>query len=125
MAEMATYVGIVPRTIITGATALARGVRVTKDSAGVCAVAVDTVRGDFVTLVPGAIGEAIAAVSMSDGGKIVALAGEAGVDAGDTAYAFANGKFGVTSAGGVAIVGRWTTTTAINTLGEVELFSVI
>lgn len=123
MADMATYVGIIPRTITVGATALARGFRVLKDSAGVCAVADATVRGDFITLVAGAIGEVIPASSLSGGGKVVAYAGEAGVDAGDLAYAFAGGKVGVTSTN-TALIGKWTTTTAVNTLGEVELFSV-
>ena len=124
MAEMASYVAIEPRTIIVGASTIAKGFRVTKDANGVCAVAGDTIRGEFVTLQTGLTGEAIAAVDTASAGKCIAYAGEAGVDAGDAAYAFAGGKFGVTSTN-VALMGRWTTTTAVNTLGEVELLSVL
>lgn len=123
MAEMASYVAIEPRTIIVGASTVAKGFRVTKDSTGVCAVADATIRGEFVTLATGLTGEAICAVDTASGGKCIAYAGEASVDAGDLAYAFAGGKFGVTSTN-AALMGKWTTTTAVNTLGEVELFSV-
>lgn len=123
MAEMASYVAIQPRTIQVGATALARGFRVLKDSAGVCAVADATVRGDFITLVGGAIGEYISAVAIANGEKVPAYAGEASCDAGDLAYAFAGGKTGVTSTN-AALLGKWATTTAVNTLGEIELFPI-
>lgn len=123
MAEMATYVGIVPRTIKAGGSDLARGFRVVKDANGVCAVAGDTVRGDFVTITSIIAGENGEAASMGGAGKVPAYAGEASVDAGDLAYAFAGGKFGVTATN-TAFIGRWTTTTAVNTLGEVELLSV-
>lgn len=124
MAELASSCGIIPRTIIVGASTLARGVRVIKDSAGVCAVAGATVRGDFTTLIPGLTGEAISAVSMGTGGKVPALAGEASCDAGDAAYAFASGAYGVTSGGGAVLVGKWASTTASGKLGEVELETV-
>lgn len=123
MAELASYVGIVPRTIITTAAAVGRGLRVTKQANGLCSVSADTVRGDFVTLHAIAASEAGAAASMSGGGKVVAYAGEASCDAGDPAYAFAGGMFGVTSTN-TALLGKWATTTAVNTLGEVELYTV-
>ena len=48
MAEMATYVGVTPRTIAaSSAAALAKGVRVTRSSAGVCAVTAIGTRGDY------------------------------------------------------------------------------
>ncbi len=122
MAELASYIGIEPQTIQVGAVALVKGVRVSLDATGLATVAADSVRGDFVTLTPGAIGEFIAAVPMSDGGAVIALAGEASCDQGDLAYAFANGKFGVTSSGTV-IVGRWRQTTASGKLGSVQLMT--
>lgn len=123
MAEMATYVGVTPRTIKVGASNLSRGFRVTLDSSNLAAVTDAATRGGFVTMIDGVVGENIEACSMSEGAKVPAYAGEASVDAGDLAYAFAGGKFGVTSTN-AALLGRWTTTTAVNTLGEVELCSV-
>lgn len=124
MAELASSCGVIPRTIQVGAVALVRGVRVVLDATGLATVATDQVRGDFVTLIPGAVGDFISAASMSDGAAVPMLAGEASCDQGDPAYSFALGKGGVTSSGGVAAIGRWKQTTASGKLGVVELFSV-
>jgi len=122
MAELATYIGIVPQTIKVGASALARGVRVSLDSGGLATVTDASTRGDFITLQAGAIGEFIAAAPMSDGGAVPALAGEASCDQGDLAYSYAGGAVGVTSSGAV-IVGRWRQTTASGKLGSIQLFT--
>lgn len=123
MALQATYAGIEPRSITATSVAQARGVRVTRNSSGVCAVADASTRGDYVTLqaiVADGVGEA---ASMSGGGKVVALASEA-VAIGDLAYAAAAGKFSKTSTN-AALCGRWTlAASADGVLGEVELFSV-
>jgi hypothetical protein len=123
MAELASYVGITPRTIANGTTDLVRGVRVTRNSSGVCAVADASTRGDYVTLHAITASEYGAAASMADGGKVPALASEA-CAVGDTAYAAAAGKFSKTSTN-AAVCGRWTlATTGDGVLGEVELLSV-
>lgn len=123
MAELASSCGVVPRTIQVGATAVVRGVRVSLDATGLATVSTDQVRGDFVTLIPGAAGDFISAASMSDGAAVPMLAGEASCDQGDLAYAFALGNGGVTSSGSVALIGRWKQTTASGKLGVVELFT--
>jgi len=128
MAELATYVGIEPRSINNGTTALVRGVRVTRASDGTVAVADATTRGDYVTLHDIAastttVTESGSAASMSGGGKVPALASEATV-VGDDAYAAASGKFSKTSTN-AAFVGRWTlAASGNNVLGEVELLDV-
>ncbi len=123
MAELASYIGITPRTIYNGTTDLVRGVRVTRQSDGTHVVADATTRGDYVTLTPITASEYGAASSMADGGKVPALASEA-CAVGDTAYAAASGKFSKTSTN-AAVVGRWVlAASANNVLGEVELLSV-
>jgi hypothetical protein len=123
MAELATYVGIEPRTAIATNVAQARGVRVTRNSSGVTAVADATTRGDYVTLTDIAASSAGQVASLSGGGKIPALASEATV-VGDLAYAAAAGKFSKTSTN-AALLGRWTlAASGDGVLGEVELFSV-
>lgn len=122
MADAATYIGVVPRTIQLTNAAIGRGLRVVRGSDGTCTLAAATVRGDYVTMVDGAISEYISAASLSGGGKVGAYASEA-VNAGDLAYAAANGQFSKTSTN-AALLGRWTTTTAVNTLGEVEILDV-
>ena len=118
MAEMATYVGIEPRTINLTAAAVSRGVRVTRNSSGLCAVEGAAARGDYVTLVAGAASESISAASTNGGGKVPALASEAST-VGGLAYAAAGGKF---AASGTVVLGRWTqAASGDGVLGEVEL----
>lgn len=124
MAELATYIGITPRSINLANTAVVRGVRVSRASTGLNAVADATTRGDYVTLTAGAALETIAVASMADGGKVPALASEA-CAVGDAAYAAAAGKFSKTSTN-AAVLGRWTlAASGDNVLGEVELLSVL
>jgi hypothetical protein len=124
MAELATYIGITPRSINLANTAVVRGVRVSRASTGLNAVADATTRGDYVTLTAGAALETIAVASMADGGKVPALASEA-CAVGDAAYAAAAGKFSKTSTN-AAVLGRWTlAASADGVLGEVELLSVL
>lgn len=123
MAEMATYVGIEPRTILASSVAQARGVRVTRNSAGATAIQDATLRGDYVTLTAIEASSVGQAASMSGGGKVPALASEA-TTVGDIAYAAASGKFSKTSTS-AAVVGRWTlAASGDGVLGEVELESV-
>lgn len=123
MALQATYVGIEPRTIIPTSTAVVRGVRVTRASTGLCAVADATTRGDYVTLQALEASTPGEAASMSGGGKVPALASEAST-VGALAYAAAAGKFSVTSTS-AALCGRWTlAASGDGVLGEVELFPV-
>lgn len=128
MADPATYVGIEPRTVIPSAVALARGVRVTKASTGLVAVANAATRGEFVTLTACAASEPVAAAAMESGGKVPALAAASmtnGTTAiGETAYGAASGLFSNVSTS-AAVVGKWTTITVDSTLGEVELISPI
>lgn len=122
MAEMATYVGITPRTIINNLAggALARGVRVFRQADGTCIVAPIGQRGDYVTLTSIEAGKPGAAVSAAGGGKVPALAAEATV-VGNPAYSAANGQFSQTSTGAV-LMGRWTlAASGPGILGEVEL----
>lgn len=123
MAELATYIGIVPRTILANSVAQVRGVRVTRNSAGTTAIADNTTRGDYVTLTAIEASLPGTAASMSDGGSVPALASEA-CAIGDLAYSAASGKFSKTSAGAV-LCGRWTqAASGDGVLGVVELFSV-
>lgn len=119
MATLATYVGVTPRTVILGNAAVGRGKRVTQDSNGVFLASAIGVRGDFVLLNDGGANEATPGASMQDGGKVPAFATEA-VAVDDPAYSAASGGFSKTSTNAV-LVGKWTTATDANTLGEVEL----
>ena len=122
MAELASYIGVTPRTL-QGNGAINRGLRVIVNSSGTVDVAGATVRGDFVlladieALLPGV------GVSLAGGGKVPARASEA-VNVGDLAYAAANGFFSKTSTNAAAL-GRWVlAASGNNILGEVELFDV-
>lgn len=120
MAEMTSYIGIVPRTVIPTAVALVRGVRVARASTGLVAVADATVRGDYVTITAAAASEPCEVASMQGGGKVPALASEA-VAIGDSAYSAASGKFSKTSTNAV-LCGKWTlAASGDGVLGEVEL----
>lgn len=124
MADLATYIGVTPRSINLTNAAIVRGVRVTRNSSGLCAVADATIRGEYVTAQSGAALETIQAFSMADGGKVPALANEA-CAVGDAAYAGASGKFSKTSTN-AAVLGRWTlAASADGVIGEVELLSVL
>lgn len=123
MAELATYLGVTPVTITLTAVAAARGVRVTRNSSGLCAVTGIGTRGDYVTLRDGVASEAISAVPSGTPAKVPALASEAAA-VGDLAYSAASGKFSVTSTNAV-LMGRWTlAASGDGVLGEVELFTL-
>ncbi len=121
MAEIATYVGVEPRTEICGVD-IARGLRVVLNASGVVVLAGLSVRGDYMSLIDGKNTEPSTFVSLSGGGKVPAVASEA-VNQGDLAYSAASGQTSKTVTSAV-LMGRWTTTTAIGTLGEIELFPV-
>jgi len=120
MANLASYVGIEPRTVIATSVAIVRGVRLTLDSSGTVSAAAIGVKGEFASLEAIAASSTGAAVSMNGGGKIPALASEA-VAVGDAAYSAAAGKFSKTSTSAVA-VGVWSmAASGDGVLGEVEL----
>jgi hypothetical protein len=121
MAELATYVGVEPRTEICGAD-INRGLRVVLNASGVVVLAGLAVRGDYIALIDGKNTEPSTFVSLSGGGKVPAVASEQ-TAVGDLAYSAANGQTSKTVTSAV-LMGRWTTATAIGTLGEVELFSL-
>lgn len=129
MAEMTSYVGIQPRTVIPTSTALVRGVRVTRNSSGLCAVSAAIDRGDYVTITDAAASEPVQVASMDGGGKVPALTADGLTNnttaIGEIAYGAANGMFSNVSTS-AAVVGKWTTITAENgVLGEVELCSPV
>lgn len=128
MADPATYVGIEPRTVPLSAASVSLGVRLTRASTGLCAVANAATRGEFVSLQAGAASEYIACAGMQSGGRVPALCAASmtnGTTAiGETAYGAANGLFSNVSTS-AAVIGKFTTVTADSTLGEVELISPI
>jgi hypothetical protein len=106
MAELASTIGVVPITVLATAVAQVRGVRVTMDSTGACAVSAISERGDFV------VDQAIAAsdrgigYSLNGGGVVAALASEA-TAIGDPAYSAAVGKWSKSTGGGAILMGKW------------------
>lgn len=120
MANQSTYVGIVPRTIIIGGAAVARGLRVTR-AAGVCTVSAIGVRGDFVLMTDGEAGKPAEAAAIQGGGKLAVVASEAAaVD--DIAYSAAVGQVSKTAGGGAILLGKWTqAASGAGILGEIEL----
>ena len=129
MAELATYLGVQPQTRILTGVAVVRGVRLALDSSGTVAVTgANTIRGDFVALAAGAASQPIPVADMQSG-LVPALAGPALTNnttaIGETAYAVATtGTFTNSSASSAVAVGRWTTVTANDKLGSVQLFTV-
>lgn len=120
---MNSYINESLQTIICGATALVRGVRVVRASDGEFDVAGATVRGDFATMDAVPIGEAAPAQPMQ-GEATLPLLSLTTAAVGDLAYAAADGKVSTTSTN-AALVGRYRTAVAVaNTLGEVQLLSV-
>jgi hypothetical protein len=120
MAEMATYIGIEPRTINAAGAALARGLRVALNSSGTYDLAGIGVSGEFVTLHDIEANKPGAAASVGGGGKVPAVSSEA-CAVGDIAYSAASGQFSKTASGAV-VMGKWTlATTGAGVLGEVEL----
>ena len=105
MAELATYIGIVPRTGICSVD-IARGLRCTYNPSGQLAIAGIGVRGDYVTLVDGKATETVAISSLSGGGK-VAVQASVVVAAGDIAYSAASGQASNVVTG-AQVLGRWT-----------------
>ena len=126
MADQATYIAIEPRTVkvtttgTMGAVAHTRGTRVNRIADGTVAIADNTTRGQFITLTDGLVGYHCLAAAVQNGEKVPAIASVA-VNAGDPAKADLNGLTSNTGAG--PLLGAWTTTTAANTLGEIELFN--
>ncbi len=123
MANVATNIIPLQKTITLTAAAVARGLRVTLNSSGLCAISAIGVRGDYITLedIP-ASGTGLAA-PINAGGSITVLAGEASCDRGDAAYSMASGLTGVTTTNAV-LMGKWLQTTASGALGVIELASV-
>jgi hypothetical protein len=121
--SLATHLGVTPVTVTLTAVAVARGLRVTRNSSGLCAVQDASARGDYVTLRDGVASEAIPAAASGTPAKVPAVASEA-VAVGDLAYSAAGGKFSKTSASAV-LMGRWTqAASGDGVLGEVQLFTV-
>jgi hypothetical protein len=123
MSELATYIGIEPRTVnnISGAT-IVRGRRVVLGSDGNVTLAAIGVRGDYVTLQDIENNGCGLAVAVQAGNKIPAQSTEA-TNIGDTAYSAANGQFSKTSASAV-IIGKWAApASGANALGEVEMLN--
>ncbi len=119
MAEMATYIGIEPRTGIANA-AIARGLRCLVNASGTLDLQDGTARGDFVAIHDIEAAKSGEVASLWGGGKVPALASEA-VVVGDAAYTAAAGKFSKTSTSNV-LVGKWILAASGNgVLGEVEL----
>jgi hypothetical protein len=122
MAEMATYIGIEPRTIVADpANAdIGRGLRVFLQANGYVALQDNTALGDYMTITAITHGLAGEGASLFGGGKVPAVASEA-VNAGDQAYTAANGQCGKTSTSNVAI-GKWTQpASGAGVLSEIEL----
>lgn len=123
MAEATSYIGVTPRTAILTNAAVGRGLRITRDSTGSCAVAPAATKGEYVTMVDGDALKPVMVQAMGNGGKVPAVASEA-CAVGDQAYAAANGKFSKTSTN-AALCGRWTlAASADGVLGEVELTDI-
>jgi hypothetical protein len=123
MADLATHTGVIPVSITLTAASASRGIRVTRNSSGLCAATAIGTRGDYVILRDGVASETIPAVPSGTPAKVPALASEAAA-VGDLAYSAASGKFSVTSTNAV-LMGRWTqAASGDGVLGEVELFTV-
>jgi hypothetical protein len=120
MADMASYIGIEPRTINAAGVAIARGLRTQLNSSGTHDLAPIGVKGDFVALTDIEANKPGAAASMNGGGKVPAVASVACV-VGDLAYSAANGQFSNIATGATAC-GKWTQpASGAGVLGEVEL----
>jgi Uncharacterized conserved protein (DUF2190) len=119
MPEMASYVGIEPRTINANA-AIARGLRCSLNSSGTYDIQDNTAIGDMITLADIEAGKPGPAASLHGGGKVPAVAAEA-VLMGDPAYTATLGRCGKTSASNV-LLGKWTQpASGAGVLSEVEL----
>src|SRR6516162_6014504 len=105
MAEMATYIGVIPRTVTANAAAV-RGTRLTLNSSGTCDAAAITDVGDYIALQAIEAAKTGAAASIHGGGKVPAVASGA-VAVGDPAYTAASGKFSNTSGSSAVLVGKW------------------
>ena len=120
MAEMATNIGNIPRTIQANV-AIARGLRCILNTSGTFDLAGATVRGDMVAAEDIAAAKAGAGYGLQNG-KVPAVAATT-VAVNDLAYSAANGQFTNVSTNAV-YMGKWALAAAANTLGEVELESV-
>lgn len=122
MADLCTYMGETPVSITLTAASVARGLRVTRNSSGLCAVQDATARGDYVTLRDGAASEVVIGVPSGTPAKVPALTTVA-VNVGDLAYSATGGQFTNVSTSAV-LMGRFTQATSGAGLAEVELFTV-
>lgn len=119
MAEMASYIGVEPRTIIANV-AIARGLRTVLNTAGTHDLAGIGVKGEFIALHDIEATKTGAAASMNGGGKVPAVASEA-VAIGDPAYSAASGQSSKTAAG-AQLLGKWTQpASGAGVLSEIEL----
>lgn len=121
MAVQSTYIGVEPRSLKCSVT-VGRGLRLTR-AAGVVALGVIGVRGDFIALTDGESGQMVSAASLQGGGKVPAVASETcAVD--DPAYSAANGQVSKTAAGAI-LLGRWTQAATVGVIGEIELMNPV
>jgi hypothetical protein len=119
MAEMATYIGIEPRTGIANA-AIARGLRCFVNASGTLDIQDNTARGDYVTIQDIEAAKPGEVASGWGGGKVPAVASEATLP-GDAAYTATLGRFSKSTTSNV-LVGRWILgASGAGVLGEVEL----
>lgn len=119
MSTQSTYIGVVPRTIVAGGTAIARGTVVTV-AAGVAAAAANNVRGDYVALTDIEANQPGQGASLQGGGKVPVLV-SVNVAQDDTAYRDASGLCTNVSGGGNVLIGKYTEAGAANGFAEVEL----
>jgi len=122
MAEMATYIGIAPRTAIADpANAnIPRGSRVNLQANGYIALQDATAIGDFITITDVIQGKPGEVASLWGGGKCAVIAAVA-VAAGDPAYTAANGQ-ATNVATGATLFGKFTQpASGAGVLTEVEL----
>jgi hypothetical protein len=119
MPEMASYVGIEPRTITANA-AIARGLRCSLNASGTYDLQDNTAIGDMIALHDIEAGLTGAAASTHGGGKVPAVASEA-VLMGDPAYTATLGRCSKTSSSNV-LIGKWTQpASGAGVLSEIEL----
>lgn len=103
MAELACYTNAPLTSIRLTASAVARGLRVSMASTGLCAVAASTVRGDYVMSQAGAASQNDVAAFQPQAGGITPYVADGAISIGDTIYSAASGKVGKTSTSTVII----------------------
>lgn len=120
MAELAALVGATLLSVNLSAVAVARGIRVTLASTGLCAASAISERGDYVTVAAGAASATVAAVPLQLGCIVPMTASEA-ITLGDPIYSAATGLVSKTSGGGAVLLGKANTAAS----GTGVLFEVL